>query len=170
MNAVLYSIAGILIPFFGTDFGSFFVFFLKEKMNEKIQRLTVGFAAGVMIAASIWSLILPSVEMTENQFQTAWLPGAIGVILGVLFLIIINKLAQKIEEKNNGKKLNMLLFSVTLHNIPEGMAVRSLFCRIFGRKCWNRINGSNAPYNWDCDSKYSRRSNYFNATKNEWNE
>ena len=75
MNSVLYSIAGILIPFFGTSLGSIFVFFLKKDLNEKLKKITVGFAGGVMIAASIWSLILPSVEMAEKQGKTAWFPA-----------------------------------------------------------------------------------------------
>lgn len=123
MDKVLYSIIGILIPFVGTSFGSAFVFFMKKNMSEKFQKITVGFAAGVMIAASVWSLILPSVEMAENQGTIAWIPATVGLILGVMFLIFINKSAEKLERKRNGKKLNMLLFSVTLHNIPEGMAV-----------------------------------------------
>lgn len=127
MNDVLYSIAGILIPFIGTSFGSSLVFFLKKDMSAKFQKLIVGFAAGVMIAASIWSLILPSVEMAEEQGQIAWIPPAIGFIAGVIFLLIINKIANKFEEGENGKKLNMLTFSVTLHNIPEGMAVGVAF-------------------------------------------
>ena len=127
MNNILYSIVGILIPFIGTDLGSFLVFFLKKNLNEKIQKMIVGFAAGVMIAASVWSLIIPSVEMAENQGKISWIPAAFGLILGVLFLLIINKVAESIENKNGGKKLNMLLFSVTLHNIPEGMAVGVCF-------------------------------------------
>ncbi len=123
MNKVLYSILGILIPFIGTSLGSTFVFFMKKNMSERFQKITVGFAAGVMIAASVWSLILPSVEMAEKQNVISWIPATIGLILGVVFLILINKFAEKLENKRNGKKLNMLLFSVTLHNIPEGMAV-----------------------------------------------
>ena len=127
MNDLLYSIAGILIPFLGTSLGSSFVFFMRKNMNAKFQKLTVGFAAGVMIAASIWSLILPSVEMAENQGKTPWLPATVGFLFGVLFLILIGKIAERFEKKENGKKLNMLLFSVTLHNIPEGMAVGVCF-------------------------------------------
>lgn len=123
MNKVLYSVLGILIPFIGTSLGSSFVFFMKKNMSEKFQKITVGFAAGVMIAASVWSLILPSVEMAEKQHVISWIPATVGLILGVIFLILINKFAEKLESKRNGKKLNMLLFSVTLHNIPEGMAV-----------------------------------------------
>lgn len=127
MNDVIYSIAGILIPFFGTSLGSSLVFFMKKDMNDKFRKLTVGFAAGVMIAASVWSLIIPSVEMAENQGTIAWIPAAVGLICGAIFLLLINRLAEKFEAKENGKKLNMLMFSVTLHNIPEGMAVGVAF-------------------------------------------
>lgn len=127
MENILYSIAGILIPFIGTSLGSSFVFFLKKNMNENFQKIIVGFASGVMIAASIWSLILPAVEMAEEQYKIAWIPAAVGMILGVLFLIIVNKSAEKLEGKENGRKINMLTFSVTLHNIPEGMAVGVCF-------------------------------------------
>lgn len=127
MENTLYSIAGILIPFIGTTLGSAFVFFMRKNLNEKFQKLTVGFAAGVMIAASVWSLIMPSVEMAEKQGVISWLPATVGLFLGVIFLIIINKLADNLEKNKNGKKINMLIFSVTLHNIPEGMAVGVCF-------------------------------------------
>ena len=127
MNDILYSIAGIMIPFIGTSLGSSLVFFLKKTINEKVQKMIVGFAAGVMIAASVWSLILPAVEMAESQGIIAWIPATIGFVAGVFFLLITNHIAEDIEKKQNGKKLNMLLFSVTLHNIPEGMAVGVCF-------------------------------------------
>ena len=127
MNDLLYSIAGIMIPFIGTSLGSSLVFFLKKTMNEKVQKMIVGFAAGVMIAASVWSLILPAVEMAENQGVITWVPATIGFVIGVVFLLITNHIAENIEKKQNGKKINMLLFSVTLHNIPEGMAVGVCF-------------------------------------------
>lgn len=127
MNELLYSIIGIMIPFIGTSLGSGFVFFLKNRINENIQKMLVGVAAGVMIAASVWSLILPSVEMAENQGVIAWIPATVGFIFGVVFLILTNRFAEKIESGKKVKKLNMLLFSVTLHNIPEGMAVGVCF-------------------------------------------
>ena len=96
-------------------------------MNENFQKAMIGFASGVMIAASVWSLILPSVEMAEESYQFAWIPAAVGFILGVVFLIIVNRMAEKVESKKDGKKFNMLMFSVTLHNIPEGMAVGVCF-------------------------------------------
>ena len=127
MNDMLYSMIGILIPFLGTSLGSFLVFFLKKDINKNIHRLMIGFASGVMIAASIWSLIIPAVEMAEEQNKIAWLPATIGFIVGVLFLMMMNRLASKIEDENTEKGLNMLMFSVTLHNIPEGMAVGVIF-------------------------------------------
>jgi len=127
VEKVIFSCIGILIPFLGTSLGSAFVFFLKKNMNEKFQKIIVGFAAGVMIAASVWSLILPSVEMAENTYVHAWIPAAIGLLLGVIFLIVVNKVAESLEKKKNKKKMNMLAFSVTLHNIPEGMAVGVCF-------------------------------------------
>ena len=127
MNDILYSITGIMIPFIGTSLGSSLVFFLKRTMNEKVQKMIVGFAAGVMIAASVWSLILPAVEMAESQGIITWVPATIGFIAGVVFLLITNHIAENIVKKQDGKKINMLLFSVTLHNIPEGMAVGVCF-------------------------------------------
>lgn len=127
MENILYSIIGILIPFIGTSFGSAFVFFLRKNMNEKFQKLMIGFASGVMIAASVWSLILPSVEMAEGNYHWVWIPAAVGFILGVIFLILVNRMAEKVESRKDGKKFNMLMFSVTLHNIPEGMAVGVCF-------------------------------------------
>ena len=127
MNNILYSILGILIPFMGTNLGSAFVFFMKKNLNENFRKLTVGFAAGVMIAASIWSLIIPSVEMSERLGNFKWIPATVGLMCGFLFLIIINKIVDKLEQKNSTKKFNMLMFSVTLHNIPEGMAVGVCF-------------------------------------------
>ena len=127
MNNILYSILGILIPFMGTNLGSSFVFFMKKNLNENFRKLTVGFAAGVMIAASIWSLIIPSVDMAENLGSFKWIPATIGLMLGFIFLILINKIVEKLEKKNSIKNFNMLMFSVTLHNIPEGMAVGVCF-------------------------------------------
>lgn len=127
MNITLYSLIGIIIPFIGTSFGSSFVLILKKNLNEKIQKLILGFAGGVMIAASIWSLIIPSAELAEEQNIINWLPASLGFIFGIFFLIITNKIADKLAEKRNRKKLNMLMLSVTLHNIPEGMAVGVCF-------------------------------------------
>ena len=114
MNYVLYSIIGILIPFVGTSFGSSFVLFMKQNMSEKFQKIMVGFAGGVMIAASVWSLILPSVEMAEKQGIITWIPATVGLIFGVMFLIFINKIADKIQTKKQRKKAKYaFIFSYT---------------------------------------------------------
>ena len=122
---------GILLPFLGTVLGSAMVFLVKGEINIKIQKLLLGFAAGVMIAASIWSLIMPSIELSEHLGKLAFLPAAIGFLLGIAFLLLLDSViphlhinSQKPEGvKSTLKKRTMLMLSVTLHNIPEGMAV-----------------------------------------------
>lgn len=126
---LLYCLLGILIPFVGTCLGSFFVFFLKKDLDPKFHKIMSGFASGVMIAASIWSLIIPSVELAESQYRMVWIPAVVGLLLGVLFLIYVNKVSDKIQS-NSGKGINMLMFSVTLHNIPEGVAVGVCFASV----------------------------------------
>ncbi len=126
---LLYCLLGTLIPFVGTCLGSFFVFFLKKDLNPKFHKIMTGFASGVMIAASIWSLIIPSVELAESEYKMVWIPAVVGLLLGVLFLIYVNKVSDKIQN-NSGKGINMLMFSVTLHNIPEGVAVGVCFASV----------------------------------------
>ena len=105
------------------------VFLMKNEINKKLEKFLLGFASGVMIAASVWSLLIPSIEMAENQNIIAWIPASTGFIIGVLFLMWIDKITIKIEEKGEGKeekhqkKNNMMYLAVTIHNIPEGMAV-----------------------------------------------
>lgn len=124
-------VAGLVIPFLGTALGSAMVFFMKNKMNKKVEKLLLGFASGVMIAASIWSLLMPSIEMAEEQQKIAWIPAAVGFLLGMAFLLVLDSIIPHLHlntEKPEGikaklKKSTMLVFAVTLHNIPEGMAV-----------------------------------------------
>ena len=170
MENIIYSIVGILIPFVGTSLGSSFVFFIRKNISQKFQKLIVGFASGVMIAASVWSLLLPSIEMAESQGKISWLPAAVGLSLGVLFLIGINELAKKLEEKSNGKKLNMLLFSVTLHNIPEGMAVGVCFAGFLAGNAGIALLEAIVLAVRNCYTKYTRRSYYFDAIKIGGNE
>ena len=135
---------GILIPFLGTTLGSGLVFFLKKDIKPIVQKILLGFASGVMIAASVWSLIMPSIEMAEEQGVISWIPATVGFMLGVVGLILTNKLIDKIEKKHDEennivldeesitvkekiKNTMMLILSVTLHNIPEGMAVGVAF-------------------------------------------
>lgn len=111
-------IIGVLIPFIGTTIGSLLVFFMKKELNKKIEVIIYGFAAGVMMAALVWSLIIPSIEEGKSI-----IPCIVGLVLGVLIFYIIDL----VMEKKNGKKMNNLMVAVTLHNIPEGMAVGVAF-------------------------------------------
>ncbi|MCI8530122.1 MAG: ZIP family metal transporter [Lachnospiraceae bacterium] len=123
------------IPFMGTTFGAAMVFFMKEKMNAWLEKLLLGFAAGVMIAASVWSLLIPAIELAENEGGNAWLPAAAGFILGVGFLLTLDSLVPHLhieDEKPEGmksdlRKTTMLVLAVALHNLPEGMAVGVAF-------------------------------------------
>ena len=126
---------GVLIPFIGTSLGAFCVFFMKKEMNKTTRRALTGFAAGVMTAASVWSLIIPSLEQSDNLGKFSFVPATIGFWLGILFLLILDKSiphlhmdANKAEgPKSSFSKTTMLLLAVTLHNIPEGMAVGVLY-------------------------------------------
>jgi len=123
---------GIFIPFIGTTLGALLVFFVKNSVNNKYQKLLLGFASGVMIAASVWSLLIPSIEMAEENDKLPWLSPTIGFLMGVFFLLILDKLVAYFKRKNNKiksevKKKSMLFLAITLHNIPEGMAVGVIF-------------------------------------------
>lgn len=120
----------ILLPFLGTSLGSAAVFFCKNDLSENTKKSHFGFAAGVMIAASIWSLLLPSIEMATKQKTLSWIPAATGFVIGICFLLITESLATYLTNKSNkADKIKsvrndfMLFLAVTLHNIPEGMAV-----------------------------------------------
>ena len=131
-------IIGLLIPFLGTSLGSAMVFFMKNNIKASVQKVLLGFAAGVMIAASIWSLINPAIEMAEEQGQISWVPASIGFLLGIVFLLILDSIIPHIhldKEKPEGiksklKNTTMLVLAVTLHNIPEGMAVGVVFAGV----------------------------------------
>ena len=128
-------VTGLAIPFLGTTLGSAMVFLMKNKMNSKVEKLLLGFASGVMIAASIWSLIIPSIDMASEQGKVAWIPAAVGFILGIAFLLVLDSVIPHLHlnnDKTEGikaklKKTTMMVFAVTLHNIPEGMAVGVTF-------------------------------------------
>ena len=122
---------GILIPFAGTALGSACVFFMKKELGRKVQRALTGFAGGVMVAASIWSLLIPAMNQCADQGRWAFLPAFIGFWLGILFLLFLDRIiphlhmnAEKAEgPKSRAAKTTMMVLAVTLHNIPEGMAV-----------------------------------------------
>lgn len=126
---------GLAIPFLGTTLGAAMVFLMKKEMNKKVEKILLGFASGVMIAASVWSLLIPSIEMAETQGKVAWIPAVIGFLLGIVFLLVLDSVVPHMHlesEKPEGmkaklKKTTMMVFAVTLHNIPEGMAVGVTF-------------------------------------------
>lgn len=126
---------GLVIPFIGTTLGAAMVFLMKKEMNKKVEKILLGFASGVMIAASVWSLLIPSIEMAETQGKVAWIPAAIGFLLGIVFLLVLDSIVphMHLESENPEgiksklKKTTMMVFAVTLHNIPEGMAVGVTF-------------------------------------------
>ena len=122
---------GITIPFAGTALGSACVFFMKKQLGEKVQKALTGFAGGVMVAASIWSLIIPAMEQTKGLGSLSFIPAVLGFWLGILFLLLLDSVVPHLHmhaEKAEGpkakiKKTTMMVLAVTLHNIPEGMAV-----------------------------------------------
>lgn len=166
-------IIGLLIPLLGTTLGSAMVFLMKKKMNSKIEKLLLGFASGVMIAASIWSLIIPSIDMAEKQGKVAWIPASIGFLFGIVFLLVLDSLIPHLHLKSDKpegvksklKKTTMMVLAVTLHNIPEGMAVGVTFAGALIGNTGITMAGAFALACRNCYSELSRRSNYFNAIK-----
>ena len=124
-------VSAVFLPFLGTVIGSAFVFFLKGKMNRNLQRILTGFAGGVMVAASIWSLIIPAMDQSEHMGKLAFLPALIGVWAGFLFLLLLDRLIPHLHlnsecpegQSCNLGKSTMMVLAVALHNLPEGMAV-----------------------------------------------
>ncbi len=121
----------ILLPFAGTVLGAACVFVMRDTLHTKVQRILTGFAAGVMVAASIWSLLVPSMEQAEAMGQWAFLPAVVGFWLGILFLLALDRTIPHLHQGSSQpegphtrlKRTTMLVLAVTLHNIPEGMAV-----------------------------------------------
>ena len=122
---------GIMIPFLGTMLGAACVFFMKKSLSDLVRRSLAGFAAGVMVAASMWSLLIPAIEQSEDIGKLSFLPAFIGFWVGVLFLLLLDRLIPHLHvgsEQAEGPKsklgrTTMMMLAVTLHNIPEGMAV-----------------------------------------------
>ncbi len=130
-------IMGLLIPFVGTTLGSACVFFMRKKMNSLVQKVLLGFASGVMIAASVWSLLIPAIDMSDSLGKFAFMPAAVGFLLGMGFLLLLDHTIphMHLDNKPEGKvsqlkKSTMLVLAVTLHNIPEGMAVGVVFAGV----------------------------------------
>ncbi len=132
------SVWGLLIPFLGTAAGSACVFFLRRSLSDALRRSLTGFAAGVMTAASVWSLIVPAIEQSSAMGRWAFLPAFIGFWCGILFLLLLDRLVPHLHagaEQAEGprsrlKRTTMMVLAVTLHNIPEGMAVGIVYAGV----------------------------------------
>lgn len=131
MNDITKVLVGIFIPLLGTTMGAAMVFFMKGEMKLQIQKALLGFASGVMIAASVWSLLIPAIDMAEANGNIAWIPAAVGFLIGIGFLLLLDTIIPHLHldsDSPEGRpsklgKSFMLVLAVTLHNIPEGMAV-----------------------------------------------
>lgn len=137
-----YAFYGIMIPLIGTVLGSACVFLLKDAMSNTLQRILSGFAAGVMVAASVWSLLIPALEQAEEMGALSFIPAAVGFWLGILFLLLLDHIVPHLHQnaeqsegpKSRLQKTTMLVLAVTLHNIPEGMAVGVVYAGFLAGK------------------------------------
>ena len=129
-------IIGILLPFIGTTLGASLVYIMKNKIKSEIERFLLGFASGVMIAASVWSLLLPAIEIETSKNSIAWIQPSIGFASGILFLLLIDMIVPyfKFNKETKLKRTTMLILAVTIHNIPEGMAVGAIFAGFLSGK------------------------------------
>lgn len=129
---------GLLIPFLGTTFGAACVFVMKNELKPLIQKMLLGFASGVMVAASIWSLLIPAMDMSEHMGKFAFVPAASGFLVGIGFLLLMDRFVPHLHlgaDKAEGpecslKKTTMLVLAVTLHNIPEGISSGAVFAGV----------------------------------------
>ncbi len=141
---------GLLLPFFGTVFGAACVFFMKSGLRDGVQRALTGFASGVMIAASIWSLIIPAIEQSSDLGGLSFLPAVVGFWLGILFLLLLDHIIPHLHRKSSQSegpnvRLNrsaMLTLAVTLHNIPEGMAVGVVYAGLAAQSAQISVAGA----------------------------
>ncbi|MBO4687490.1 MAG: ZIP family metal transporter [Clostridiales bacterium] len=141
---------GLMIPFLGTALGAGCVFFMKKELSMPVQRALTGFAAGVMVAASIWSLLIPAMDQSEDKGKFAFLPAAIGFWAGILFLLLLDHIIPHLHmntDKSEGPKsklakTTMMVLAVTLHNIPEGMAVGVVYAGFLAKNNTMTLGGA----------------------------
>lgn len=146
----MYITLGILIPFIGTTLGAGCVFFLKNHIKPLIQKGLLGFASGVMIAAAVWSLLIPAIEMSASMGELSFVPAVVGFMLGIAFLLLMDKIIPHLHLDNDKPeglrcsfgKATMLVLAVTLHNIPEGMAVGVVFAGVISKSSDITIAGA----------------------------
>ena len=134
-------IIGLLLPFFGTSLGAAMVFFLKDSISKGLHRILTGFAAGVMVAASFWSLLQPALEGSEHMGKLSFIPAAVGFLIGIGFLLFLDEVTPHVHMDNaeegpqsSLKRTTKLILAVTLHNIPEGMAVGVVYADLIAGK------------------------------------
>ena len=158
-------IIGLLIPLLGTMIGAAFVFLMKDEMSPRVQKSLLGFASGVMVAASVWSLLIPAMEMEADEGKWAVLPAAAGFLLGIGFLLLLDELTPHLHigtEKPEGPRSRlsrtaMLALAVTIPNLPEGVCrCRRRYRRIVISQCFGCLD-------WYCHSKHTRRSHHLYA-------
>lgn len=143
-------IRGILIPFVGTSLGAAMVLFMKNSLNEQVNRALLGFAAGVMVAASIWSLLIPAMEQSARKGSWAFVPAVAGFWAGILFLLLLDHLIPHLHQNSEEaegpksclKRTTMLVLAVTLHNIPEGMAVGVVYAGLISGNTYITVTGA----------------------------
>lgn len=162
---------GILIPFLGTSLGAACVFFMKKSLNDRVQRSLTGFAAGVMVAASVWSLLIPAIEQSAALGKLSFLPAAVGFWAGVLFLLLLDHTIPHLHrssEQAEGPKsrlhrTTMMMLAVTLHNIPEGMAVGVVYAGYLSRQRTDHRRRRTCTFARHCHSKFPRRRHHLHA-------
>lgn len=141
---------GVMIPFIGTTLGAACVFFLKGELRAAVQKALLGFAAGVMVAASVWSLLIPSMDLSASMGKFAFIPAAAGFLLGIAFLLLMDRSIPHLHlgcQEAEGpacslSRSSMLLLAVTLHNIPEGMAVGVIFAGMLAENAQITLAGA----------------------------
>lgn len=142
--------AGIFIPFLGTALGAACVFFMKKELGKNIERALTGFAAGVMIAASVWSLLIPAIEQADSMGKFAFTPAAVGFWLGILFLLFLDRIIPHLHRNSSEqegphaglKNTTMLLLAVVIHNLPEGMAVGVVYAGLIMGNATVSVSGA----------------------------
>ena len=142
-------VIGILIPFVGTSLGAAMVFILKNSVSKKLQRILIGFAAGVMVAASFWSLLQPALESSESMGKLSFVPAAVGFLIGIGFLLLLDVITPHMHMNQEGegpktslKRTTKLILAVTLHNIPEGMAVGVVYANLIAGNSFISMAGA----------------------------
>lgn len=146
MNVLL----GIMVPFLGTTLGAGLVFLMKGKMNQKVQRALTGFAGGVMVAASVWSLLIPSMDQSAHLGKLSFIPAVVGFMLGMIFLLLLDTFTPHMHigsdsaegVKTRLDRTTMLVLAVALHNIPEGMAVGAVFAGLMAESAEITLMGA----------------------------